>query len=66
MQTKVQPANRSRSTGVVEVLPVASKRVLVADDDPVLLRRITEAIDRDGFRVVPACLEYRLGLRPQI
>ena len=49
MQTKVQSTNRSRSTGVVEVLRVASKRVLVADEDPAFLRRLAEVIDRNGF-----------------
>ncbi len=55
MQNKVQATTRSRSTGAVEVFPVASKRVLVADEDPAFLRRVTEAIDRNGFRAVPAC-----------
>lgn len=55
MQNKVQPTNRSRSTAAVEVFPVASKRVLVADEDPAFLRRVTEAIDHNGFRAVPAC-----------
>jgi CheY-like chemotaxis protein len=29
--------------------------VLVADEDPAFLRRVTEAIDHAGFRAVPAC-----------
>lgn len=55
MQNKVQLTTRSNSRGGVEASPVASKRVLVADEDPALLRRVTESIDRNGFRAVPAC-----------
>jgi len=28
--------------------------VLIADEDPILLRNLTEAIERDGFSAVPA------------
>jgi ActR/RegA family two-component response regulator len=55
MQNKFQPATRSKSIRAVEVFPVASKRVLVADEDTALIRRLAEAIDRNGFRAVPAC-----------
>jgi len=55
MQNKVQPTTRSRSKGVVKVFPVVSKRVLVADEDPAFLRRVTEVIDHNGFRAVSAC-----------
>jgi PleD family two-component response regulator len=55
MQNKFQPTTRSKSVRAVEVFPVASKRVLIADEDPTLVRQLTEAIDRNGFRAVPAC-----------
>ena len=55
MQNKFQPTTRSKSVRTVEVFPVASKRVLIADEDPTLVRQLTEAIDRNGFRAVPAC-----------
>lgn len=55
MQNNFQPTTRSKSRRAVEVFPVALKRVLVADEDPAFLRRVMEAIDRNGFRAVPAC-----------
>jgi CheY-like chemotaxis protein len=55
MQNQFQPTTRSKSRGVTEVFVVASKRVLVADEDPTLVRRVTEIIDRNGFTAVPAC-----------
>lgn len=55
MQNKVQPAMRSKSRAVAEALPVATKRVLIADEDLALIHRVTETIDRNGFKVVPAC-----------
>src|SRR5260370_26476449 len=54
MQNKVQATTRSKSVRAVEVFPVTSKRVLIADEDSKLLRRLTEAIDRNGFKAVPA------------
>jgi CheY-like chemotaxis protein len=55
MQNKIPPATGSKSRGVVEVFPAASKRVLVADEDSALIHSVTETIDRSGFKVVPAC-----------
>jgi PleD family two-component response regulator len=49
------PTTQSKSRRAVEAFAVASKCVLVADEDPALLRRVTETIDRNGFRAVPAC-----------
>lgn len=34
--------------------PQSSKRVLVADDDPAILRLVTAIIEKEGFKVVPA------------
>jgi len=39
MQNKVQPTTRSKSRRDVEAFPVRSKRVLIADEDPALIRR---------------------------
>jgi CheY-like chemotaxis protein len=55
MQKKFQDTTRSKARGAVEASLVASTRVLVADEDSELLRRLTEAIDINGFKAVAAC-----------
>lgn len=54
MQNKVQPTTRSKSRRDAEAFPLKSKRVLIADEDPALIRQLAEAIDRDGFRAAAA------------
>ena len=44
-----------RSRHAAEAVLAATKRVLIADEDSSLLRHLTEAIDRNGFRAVLAC-----------
>ncbi len=34
--------------------PQASRRVLVADDDPAILRLVTAIVEKEGYKVVPA------------
>jgi CheY-like chemotaxis protein len=34
--------------------PQASRRVLVADDDPAILRLVTAIVEKEGYTVVPA------------
>jgi two-component system, OmpR family, response regulator VicR len=34
--------------------PQASRRILVADDDPAILRLVTAIVEKEGYTVVPA------------
>jgi CheY-like chemotaxis protein len=34
--------------------PPASRRILVADDDPAILRLVTAIVEKEGYEVVPA------------
>lgn len=34
--------------------PQASRRILVADDDPAILRLVTAIVEKEGYQVVPA------------
>jgi CheY-like chemotaxis protein len=34
--------------------PLASRRILVADDDPAILRLVTAIVEKEGYTVVPA------------
>lgn len=34
--------------------PQPSRRILVADDDPAILRLVTAIVEKEGFQVVPA------------
>ena len=34
--------------------PQPSRRILVADDDPAILRLVTAIVEKEGFKVVPA------------
>jgi CheY-like chemotaxis protein len=34
--------------------PQASRRILVADDDPAILRLVTAIVEKEGYKVVPA------------
>lgn len=34
--------------------PQASRRILVADDDPAILRLVTAIVEKEGYEVVPA------------
>ena len=34
--------------------PTASRRILVADDDPAILRLVTAIVEKEGYQVVPA------------
>lgn len=35
-------------------LPKTSRRILVADDDPAILRLVTAIVEKEGYTVVPA------------
>ncbi|MBD0370633.1 MAG: response regulator [Pyrinomonadaceae bacterium] len=34
--------------------PTTSRRILVADDDPAILRLVTAIVEKEGYQVVPA------------
>lgn len=34
--------------------PTTSRRILVADDDPAILRLVTAIVEKEGYKVVPA------------
>jgi CheY-like chemotaxis protein len=34
--------------------PTSSRRILVADDDPAILRLVTAIVEKEGYEVVPA------------
>ena len=37
-----------------EPTPTTSRRILVADDDPAILRLVTALVEKEGYTVVPA------------
>lgn len=44
----------SNSDNSAESIPGAHGRILVADDDPAILRLVTTILEKEGFSVVPA------------
>jgi CheY-like chemotaxis protein len=37
-----------------QTAPTTSRRILVADDDPAILRLVTALVEKEGYKVVPA------------
>jgi CheY-like chemotaxis protein len=43
-----------RDNGMSAQTPTTSRRILVADDDPAILRLVTAIVEKEGYEVVPA------------
>jgi CheY-like chemotaxis protein len=43
-----------RDKGMSVQTPTTSRRILVADDDPAILRLVTAIVEKEGYEVVPA------------
>lgn len=52
---KTRQPDREARNRHAETSPVAAKRVLIADEDPALVRQLTEAINRNGFSTLSVC-----------
>ncbi|MBA3440521.1 MAG: response regulator, partial [Pyrinomonadaceae bacterium] len=44
-----------RDTRTPERTTQAPRRILVAEDDAVIMRMVTAILEKEGYRVVPAC-----------
>ncbi|HEV2883904.1 MAG TPA: response regulator [Pyrinomonadaceae bacterium] len=44
----------NKQTSSIEVAPSAARRILIADDDPAILRLVTTILEKENYRVVSA------------